>query len=206
MIERKYRFDVFLSYAGAERATADVIRRSLSAEGLRVFDPTDAATGESIADAIWKALAKSDAIVVVLSSDEPPNPNTAAELGAAQAWHKPIYLVSNANGGTRIPTFLSGYRLYPVSRIDDVARAIKKGPPPLTPEEIERLQALYLEFNTPTDQLMKDPTALERLAERFNSGPKADISGERLMYEMLRLRKLGNWPRLGRNRLSKPRT
>jgi len=206
MIERKYRFDVFLSYAAAERATAEVIRRSLSAEGLRIFDPADAATGETIADAVWKALAESDAFVVVLSADEQPKPNTAAELGAAQAWHKPIYLVSNANGGTRIPTFLSGYRLYPLSRIDDVARAIKKGPPPLTPEEIERLQALYLEFNTPTDQLMKDPTALERLADRFNSKAKANISGERLMYEMLRLRKLGNWPRLGRNRLSKPRT
>jgi hypothetical protein len=206
MIERKYRFDVFLSYAATERATAEVIRRSLSAEGLRVFDPANAASGESIADAVWKALAESDAIVVVLSADDLPNPNTAAELGAAQAWHKPIYLVSNANGSTRVPTFLRGYRLYPVSRIDDVARAIKKGLEPLAPEELELLQALYLEFKTPTDQLMKDPSSLERLADRFNSRAKANISGERLMYEILRLRKLGNWPRLGRNRLSKPRT
>lgn len=205
MSKRKADFEVFLSYAGTDRDAAESILRSLTHAGLRVFDPGCMDPGIGLAEAIWDALAMSDAIVAVIPKLGTPNPNTSSELGAAIAWRKPIYLVSQENGRTRVPAYLSGHRLYPLSRIDDVARAIKRGPRPLTTEDRESLKRIYLELEIPTDRFINDPALLDKLASKFNARVHEEVSGERLLYEMIRLRKQGSWPRLQRSSSRRPR-
>jgi hypothetical protein len=195
-MKRTPKYSVFFSYSAADREAAGIIERALAGAGLDVFDPASVDLGQSVADAIWQALALSDAVVVLMPPDGSPTPNTAAELGAALAWRKPIYVVSKDNGRVRAPSFLRGHVIYPASRIEDVARAIKEGPKPLSEDEIEALKTAYLELNTPTDRLIQDPALLDLLAQRFNSKTRSKVPGERLIYEMIRLRKQGRWPRL----------
>lgn len=196
MTKRHEDYDVFLSYSFADRPAAETVRHSLIQAGLQVFDPGFVKRGVSLAEAIWHALAVSEALVVVIPQDGAPTPNTAAELGAAMAWEKPIYLIRQENGRSGTPSFLSGHAVYPVSRIDDVANAIKRGQKPLSPEEQDVLKKVYLEMRTPTDQFLLDPALLDQLAQKFGTRARSRIGGERLLYEMIRLRKEGRWPRL----------
>lgn len=200
MSKEKENLDVFLSYAHADRPLAERVWRSLTQAGLNVFDPAQIAVGASISDEIWRALALSDAIVAVIPAEGNPNPNTAAELGAGMAWSKPIFLLCEQNGPTRAPSFLREYPLYPVSRVDDVAAAIKRGPAPLSPDKMSALQEIYLEMGTPTDRFIGDPALLDQLARRFRKRTNVDVSGERLLYAMLRRRKQGQWPRMSQRR------
>ncbi len=206
MSVREETLDVFLAYAAAERPTAEQVRRSLEHAGLNVFDPalTGSAPGVSLSDQIWQALAVSDAIVAVLPAEGDPNSNTAAEIGAGAAWNKPIYLVSAQNGRTRTPAFLSAYQLYPVSRVDDIALAIKRARQSLSPQELSALQEIYLKKGESTDQLIRSPALLDKLAQEFRAKTKKNISGERLLNEMIRLRKQGQWPKLKKRQAKLP--
>ncbi len=61
---------VFLSYAHADRAAAEVVARQLDAVGLDVwFDVDQLQTGDNWALALGRALEDSDALVVLLSPD-----------------------------------------------------------------------------------------------------------------------------------------
>lgn len=196
MSEEKETFDVFLSYAHADRPIAQRVWRSLTQAGLNVFDPAQIAVGASFSDEIWRALALSDAIVAVIPAEGNPNPNTAAELGAGMAWSKPIFLLCEQNGPTRAPSFLREYPLYPVSRVDDVVAAIKRRPVTLPPDEMSALEEIYVELGTPMDRLIRDPALLDQLARRFRDRTKVQLPSERLLNTMLIRRKQGRWPKL----------
>ncbi len=206
MKKRYENYDVFLSYSLADRPTAETVRLSLIQAGLQVFDPGCVKPGLSLTEAVWHALAVSEALVAVIPADGDPTPNTATELGAAMAWSKPIYLLRQENGRSRTPSFLSSYGVYPVSRVDDVASAIKRGQKPLSSDELEVLKKVYLNMQTPTDQFLRDPALVDRLAQEFRARARSQIAGERLLHEMLRLRKQGRWPRLSRPSAAKTRS
>lgn len=198
-MKRNYpEYEVFLAYATLDRSVAEFVKIALANVGLRVFDPANLEVGESIAEAIWHALAVSDSVVAILPQVGASKPNFNAELGAAMAWSKPVYLISQTSGQEVMPTFLSRFKIYPLSLIDDVANSIRKGPKPLSGKAIETLKNAYLKLQTPTDQFLKNPQLLDKLAEQFNAHAETKVPGERLLYEMVRLRKQGLWPRLGR--------
>jgi hypothetical protein len=173
--------------------------RSLAEAGLTVFDPAGIQVGSSPAEEVWHALAISEALVAVMPTTGDPSPNTSAELGAALAWNKPVFLVQRENGRTKTPWFFSGVKVYPLSRIDDVANAIKRGQEPLSEDQQEKLREAFIDIGAPTDRLLREPALLDRLAKRFRKKAGTEVSGERLMYEMLRLRKQRRWPRIGKS-------
>jgi hypothetical protein len=49
---------------------------------------------------------------------------------------------------------------------------------------------------TPADQLSQTPQALRELTNRFNRRAGKQLSGERLLSELLRMRKKGQLPRM----------
>lgn len=143
-------------------------------------------------------MAESAALVLVIPREGVTSSNTAVELGAAMAWHKPIFVVSSGNGNVKPPACLSEYKVYPVSRIDDVAQSIRQSLRALSEPEAAVLRDVYIKLGIPTDKLLTDPASLDELARTFNSRSKVKFAGERLVRELLRLRKSGQIPSLKR--------
>jgi hypothetical protein len=170
---------------------------------LTTFDLSAIEPGTRISETARRALALSEALVVVLPSDGSLSANSAVEVGAAWGWSKPVYVIQEGRLSNPLPDYLADYPVYPISRVDDVARAIKRGREPLTATEREVLREVYLAMKVPTDRFVQDPSLLDELARRFKDKTGSTVVGERLLYEMIRLRKQGAWPRLARKRASR---
>jgi hypothetical protein len=180
-----------------ETGLADQVARALEQAGLDVFLAHGIATGDDLQDMIWRALAESAALIAIVPSESPLASNIAVEVGAFKAWCKPIYVIQAARGNIKLPTYLSGCPVYPLSRVDDVVESIKRGLASLTESDCDILAAIYSEHGIPVDQLLTNPVAIEILADDFNARCGKKVVGERLVQELLRLRKSG---RLSRRR------
>jgi hypothetical protein len=112
------------------------------------------------------------------------------------AWQKPVYVLTSKPASAKLPPYLAKQRVFPVSKLDDVILQLKRPSHELSPDKVTVLKDLYSEVGVPSDQLMKDPARLERFSREFNSRARTKISGERLMSELLRLRKGGHLPRI----------
>ena len=78
------RYDLFLSYAGTDRAEVRELARDLERAGLRVFlDETDVELFEPITDAIAAALRSSRALLAYYSRSYSSRPACQYELTAA---------------------------------------------------------------------------------------------------------------------------
>src|SRR6266481_6261265 len=128
-------FDVFISHAASDRNVASEVAASLESAGLEPFYAGSVGPSTDISEAIWQALAESRALIVIFSPDLPLNAMGMVEIGGAAAWNKPIFLLVKDPSGTKLPTALSAYPVYPISRLDEVIRAIRSGFAPLTREE-----------------------------------------------------------------------
>ncbi len=188
--------DVFLSYSITEGRTADFVRLAFSEAGLGVFDAAAVEPGSNIEDVLRLALAETAAVVVVVDTQREPASTTMVELGAAMAWHKPIYVVHADTGVVKLPSYLQEYPTYPVCRIDDLVRMVKHDTEPLSNKEIAILSSLYQDLQTPVDSLLGEPALIETLARRFSTRSHKKIAGERLVQELLRLRMAGTLPSL----------
>jgi len=64
--------------------------------------------------------------------------------------------------------------------------------------EIESLKLLYIEFNIPSDQIIKDKNILEKFTILLNAELKQneDFAPKQVADELLKLRKSGKLPRI----------
>jgi hypothetical protein len=193
--------DVFLSSSAIDEEAAELVDAALTEQGLDVFRPTKVQPGTNLQEAVWEAIAESAAMVVILPAVGPVSSNALVELGAAMAWHKPIFLVSPSPTPKYLPTFLQEQPVFPIQRLDDVVHLIKSGLSPLSEENIARLTRIYHEMGIPADQLLKKPAAIDLLAKKYNAAASSIIPGEQLISQLFRLRKRGKLPRItGRRR------
>jgi DNA-binding CsgD family transcriptional regulator len=199
MAKRSQTYDIFISCAFVDANIADIVAARLSRDGFAVFvshSMASVSAYDNLVDALWEALAESEALVAILSG-ESSSTAQGLEIGAAIAWHKPIYVVSDTSS-TKIPRMIQQYPIYPLSRLDDVIRAIRMGMAPLTDDELSILVRAYRQVGVPSDQLNRNPGALESLRHLFTKEAGRDYSAERLLREIMRLRKSGSWARLQR--------
>ena len=189
-------YDVFISHAASDSHLATEIADSLESVGLETFHTGTVQLGTDIAEAIWQALAESRALIAIISPDVPTHAMGMVEIGAAAAWNKPVFLLINGPSSTRLPPALSTYPVYPLGRLEEVIRAIRTGFDPLTDNERGVLADIYRDLSTPADQLSQSPKALRELITHFNRRTDKQYSGERLLSELLRMRKKGQLPRL----------
>ena len=148
--------------------------------------------------AIWDALAECRALIAIISVDATPDAMGMVEIGAATAWNKPIYLVLNGPASTRLPDALKSYQVYPRNRLDEVLQKIRTEFQPLSDDDRQVLADTFKALSIPADKLGQSPKSLRDLTTRFNRKTKKQLSGERLLSELLRLRKKGSLPRIGR--------
>jgi hypothetical protein len=191
-------YDVFLSYSLTEGPIAELVECALEEAGLDVFSVTRLEAGVDWQEGLWRALAESSAVVAIVNPRQTLPSSIAVEVGAAMAWHKPVYVVHTERGNMRLPSYLGEFPTYPVSRIDDLVQAIARGSKPLSEEELSVLLSVYADMRMPTDKLLREPAAVDELARSFRQQCGTDISGEQLVQELVRLRKRGLLPRLGR--------
>lgn len=188
--------DVFISHAISDGDVAAEVAHALQAAGLTPFYINRVDAGADVSREIWEALSESRALIAVISPETANYSMGMIEIGAATAWNKPVFLLINGPSSTKIPPALHSYPVFPLSRLDDVVHAIKAGFEPLSTEERDSLARLYLQFDLPADRLSQTPSALRELTQEFNAQTKKQFSGERILSELLRMRKRGQLPRL----------
>ena len=122
------------------------------------------------------------------------------ELGAATAWNKPIFILLNGPASMRLPKALESYRAYPLNRVDEIFGKIRHNLEPISDDDRKVLAETYRGVNVPADQLSQSPRSLHQLVEEFNAKTQKHLSGDRLLSELLRMRKKAELPRLNRQR------
>jgi len=196
MATARKTYDVFLSHSSADRDLADEIANRLEFAGLQTFHDVSLMPARDISAAIWDALAECRALIAIVSVDATPDAMGMVEIGAATAWNKPIYLVLNGPPSTRLPDALKSYYVYPRNRLDEVVRRIRTDFEPLTDDDREVLANTYKDLNVSADKLGQSAKSLCDLTTRFNRKANRQLSSERLLSELLRLRKKGALPRI----------
>jgi hypothetical protein len=193
-------YDVFISHSTADERTARLVADSLESAGLATFHLGLVRDGERISEEVWDALAESHAVIAIVSTDIVTSANVILEIGAASAWNKPVFLLLKEVTSKRPKGMLQEYPTYPLTRLDDVIRAIQTGFEPLTSNERRILGEVYQEIGVPADQLAQSAQLLREMTKEFKRKTQKAFSGERLLSELLRLRKSGQLPRLSANR------
>ena len=189
MLERK-PYDVFISYSHRDSRLVDEIARTMDSYGLHVFTDAELIPGAEVEDALWDAMAESQAFVTVVPAGE-SNAMTMFELGAARAWNKPVYAVVTDPASHKLPNWLRGASVYAPSGIEQIARTIKLAQEPLSEDEREVLIEEYHRIGIPADQLLLLPKQLAKLTSQFRKRTSRQVAPEELVRILLRLRKSG---------------
>lgn len=198
-------YDVFLSHSARDKDFAADVANRLQAEGLEPFYDASIQVGETVSQAIWDALAECHAFIVIVSSESSPDAMGMVEFGAAAAWNKPIFVLLNGPASMRLPEALQSYRAYPLNRVDEILGQIRHNLEPISDDERKVLAETYRDVNVTADQLGQSPSSLRQLVEQFNAKTQKHLSGDRLLSELLRMRKQAKLPRLSQQRrISKP--
>lgn len=191
-------YDVFLSHSSSDRDLAEEIASRLESTGLQPFYDVSIVPASDMSSAIWDALAECRALIAIISVDSAMDAMGMVEIGAATAWNKPVYLVLNGPPSTRLPDALKSYHVYPRNRLDEVIQKIRTEFEPLTDDDRNVLATTYKDLKVSADQLSQSAKSLRELTARFNRETNKQLSGERLLSELLRLRKKGALPRVRR--------
>jgi TIR domain len=188
--------DAFVSGSLFEADSVKRVVRALESAGLGVASVDGLKPGSNWSDEVRSAIAEASAFVLVIDPASELSPNAAVELGAAMAWPKRVFVINASSAQVQLPSFLSDAAVYPIARVGDVATAILESRRPLTDKDIDTLQRIYTRFGVPTDRLARDPILIDEFVAAFNRTTKSQRTAERLVREMMRLRKEGKWPRL----------
>ena len=181
-------YDVFIAHSAADARSAADLAAVFRANGLEPFTGEEISPGDDVSDVVWEALAESKALIAVISRSELSS-SVALEIGAAQAWNKPIYAVVTDPASIRLPASLARVRHITPSAIEEVIFDLKRSAEALTAEEENVLAELYTESGVPVDAFFLDHYQLRKLTEKFNKRAGKAVRGEKLLYELLRMRK-----------------
>ena len=189
-------YDVYIAYEFEELETAKRIADSFRTLGLTVFLSSDAIEpGAKLEDVVWEAMADSYALVLVLPRSV-LSAWMAFELGAAKAWNKPVFAVSNPHSVQVLPQSLREVQVLPMSQINEIGQSIVQSLKPVDPDEQKQLSDAYEHVGVSVDQLTTQPTQLAKLVKEFNKVSGHRMAGEQVMWHLLRLRKQGKLARL----------
>ncbi|QDV38104.1 toll/interleukin-1 receptor domain-containing protein [Tautonia plasticadhaerens] len=198
MTKNEVTYDVFLSASTLDVGVAEVVRRSFESRGLTVFSALEMKAGVRFEDVIRSAMAEARIFVAILTRASMSSANFAVEFGAALAWGKFIYLLNAGISPRDMPAWLSHYRLAPISELDQVIDAILGAIEPLSEEQAVVLGEAYGAVGVASEQLSSRPSSLDQLTQRFNRRAGTSFSPERILQEVIRLRKRGDLPKLSR--------
>lgn len=191
-------YDVFISHTAADTALAASVADTFRMYGLEAFTDKEMLAVENWSDAIWEALADSKALVAILSRSE-PSPSMGVEIGAAQAWSKPIYVMVTDPASTRLPLALAHVRIVSPGGIEEIIHDIQRASTELNDDDRRILAEVYVQIGVAVDRFALDQRQLRRITDAFNRAVGKQLTGERLLSELLRMRKRGALPAVRRS-------
>jgi hypothetical protein len=194
MAKRGKTCDVLISHAAKDSSLAQDIADACRENGLETAIDAELLSGPNASDALWEALAESRALVTILAPSG-LTPWMIIEIGAAGAWNKPIFGIITDPSITRLPSGLTGIRPYTTGRLQDVINEIKLSARELTEEDRAFLTGIPAKMGVSVEQLALDPRRREEIVKAFRKGRGKTVSEERLLSELLRLRKQGKFVR-----------
>lgn len=183
--------DVFLTPGPHDKGLAEVIKREFAEADLEVYGVHDVEPCDALLSEMRRALAECSAFAVILTRATLHSQDFPFQIGMPMAWNKPMYVIYEGIAKTEIPEFLQSYPMRQVGDIDRIVREISESQQPFSNEDRDSLIQTYRELGVPTDQLLLKPLALHELAEKYNSIGPANFAAERLVQELIRLRKQG---------------
>jgi hypothetical protein len=187
--------DVFLAASQHDEGVAGVVRRAFEEAGLVVFSPTAMKPGSNFEDALREAIVESWAFVVLLTPSFVNSSTLALEYGGAWVWDKPIYILLESLSPKDVPSYLKRYKAVPIAKLAHVVKAVARSAKPLSERERNLLVSLYADLGVSPDQLAMQPDDLDTLTHDFNEATASPLSAERVLQEIVRLRKQGLLPR-----------
>jgi hypothetical protein len=182
-------FDVFLSFSTTDTAVAEVVEGKFREAGLRVFNSRSLEAGSAWPEAIRDAIAECFAAVVLVTRSSLKSAWFMLEVGAAMGWEKPLFPLLHDLSADELPVFLRSYQAVPIVRVHEVVEAVRRISRPLTASERTALVRAYESTGLPADRLVDTPSALTKATRAFNRATDAGYSPERVLQELLRLRK-----------------
>lgn len=196
-------FDVFLSASKLDLGLAAVVRSRLEEAGLTVYIPEREPEQDSAAtyDHIREAVANARTFVVVLTPVFVNSANLAVESGGAWVWNKPTFLLLDGMSKAGIPVYLRRHQAFPMSKLSRAVATVARAASPLSEPDLKRLFDLYQQVGIPTHRLATEPDALDTLTQKFNASSSTSQTPERLLMELMRLRKQSRLPRLRKPRV-----
>jgi hypothetical protein len=126
-------------------------------------------------------------LIVVLPRSGPTD-SMWIEIGAVRAWNKPIFGVST-DPPIHTPPALSGIPFYVPGRLDELINAIKSLDRDLSEADASVLAEAYEEIGESVDRLILEPKLRQQLVQRFTTRTRKEVTEERLLSELLRMRK-----------------
>jgi hypothetical protein len=194
MTMRTPDYDVFLAHSVKDANLAKAVAERFREAGLVVFSIWDqVASGQNVTDSVWEAMAESAALVLVITSQSGPVSSLAMEVGAANAWGKPVYVVVEGTEQIELPTFLRHVPVFSASRLPEVIASILRASKPLEKDQQQILMDAYAELELPVETVLTRPGLMDQLAEEFKHRAGIRVPGEKLARELLRLRKNGSF-------------
>lgn len=193
MAKRNRLCDVFIANTPNDAALAREIADACRASGLEASTNAELPPGPDTSDALWEALAESRALIVILS---PPGPTSSMliEIGAVRAWNKPILGVLT-DASFRPSAGLSEILFFVPARIDELINTVKAADRNISESDSSTLAEVYEAIGASVDELILDPALRRRLVRQFTGVAKKTVTEERLLSELLRMRKQGKLKR-----------
>lgn len=149
---------------------------------------------KDVSGELWAALAKSDAVVFVLD-DSDLTSEGYVELGAAWAREIPTLALSVV-AQPRVPVMLSRQPCFHEGALAELVREIHKSTEPMSPAEIEAMSKLYSRHGVPVDKLITVPGMASKFASELKKITGRSVLEQRVLTQLLRLRKSGKLPRV----------
>jgi hypothetical protein len=192
--------DVFVTHARVDKPIADNVVDRLRAHGLHVTTASllEQQRPRILSDLVRDTIAESTAVVALVGPQSIHNPNVMFEIGAAFAWNKACFLITNGVNTASLPISLSSIRVYSLSDVEQVAKDILDARVELSEEDTAALSKIYEEVGVPVDSLFSRPAALSRITREFNGSQDRSLSSEMLLQHLLRLRKQSRLARIQR--------
>lgn len=191
-------YDVFLSHGVHDKGIADVVKRALAEEGFKVFAVDELKINGSAMAGIREALAECSAFVMILTRSTLESSNSAFEIGAAMAWNKPIFVLYDGLPKKEIPEYLKDFTVVQFTKLPQVVQEIANLQQQFSDDDRESLVQVYQNLGVPTDQLLIKPLALRDLSKKYDEVTHSTCAAERLVQELIRLRKQGKLPKIKR--------
>ena len=192
-VKTKIKPDVFISHAASDWVTASRLRRQLADFDIRAVYHRRKA-GVEWQDMVWRSLDEADAVIILLTEAGLKSPWITFEAGAAAGRQKSVYVVRFGVLERKIPKYLRRYRQFRWREVEKLAKSIQNASRPLSLADRRQLMERYAQLGVPSDRLLREPSVLDSLTEAFNRATGKALAPERVLQELIKLRKRAMLP------------